>query len=212
MKITPLEFKMDLKNDGSRSGGLHLSDVIRDVALRSGILDSKYAEQSDDDQSFVMKVSLGLAWEDWLAANVHRDVCYHPGETMVDGISMSPDGVSFSKALSPKDDIPTVHEFKLTWKSMKRDISGEWMWLAQIKGYCHAMKTTRAVLHVYWVNGDYSHDGPLSGPQYRMYGLEFTLIELSENWRMITGNADQMTKVANYQKRKSGNGKKGKRV
>lgn len=175
-----------------RSTGLHLSDIIRDLSLKGGMLDKKYADGPMSPE----KIELGIAWEERLAKH-HPEICFHPGEVVVDGIPMTIDGVSYADGEVTTfgvDGDGAIHEFKLTWKSMRRDITEEFMWLAQIKGYCRGFWLNNAFLHVYWVNGNYSRTpgDPNAGPQYHIYGLEFTPLEIQENWHMILAHKARM--------------------
>lgn len=183
-----------------RSPGLHVSEIIADVGRIMG-----YLKRDDQDEldwtlaryrlafgqdvarmfpSVFYRVVLGLSWEWWLGSRL--DINFHGiGELERDGIVGTPDGLSF-------DGIPTLHEIKLTWKSSRSDredpfmrISNEFMWLAQTKAYCwqasEAVPVSRAHLHVYWVNGNYKN----SGPEYRLYQLDFEERELEANWRLL---------------------------
>jgi hypothetical protein len=61
-----------------------------------------------------------------------------------------------------------------------------WHWLVQIKAYCHLLDTTRARLHVFFVNGDYASH---RDPQYRSWDLGFHEGEIAENWSMLVNQA-----------------------
>ncbi len=180
MTITPVPFTLRLVNDLGRSGGLHLSSVIRDIGFALGYIPPQYLE----GEMQVEKICLGQAWEDHLAKHQHPDILYHPGEILVDGIAMSPDGLSYVEH-------GILHEFKLTWKSMakERDLESQWLWIAQMMGYCHAHGLDTAWLHVFWVNGNYKYGTPEGGPQYKVYQFKFSQKDLKSNWRTITGRA-----------------------
>ena len=180
MKITPVPFSLILDRDSGRSTGVHLTQITSVMAFASGALDKKYKDSDINDQSGVYRVAAGLAWEEWISSR-HKHICFHPGEFMLDDVAMTPDGISYDD-----DDVPRVHEFKFTWKSMRReyDLHGEWMWMTQIACYCCAVGTNRATLHVFWANGDYRD----SGPQYKLYDIEFTERELKEIWESVKNN------------------------
>jgi hypothetical protein len=181
-----------------RAGGLHLSDIIREISLQVGVLDQKYRDSEPD----LFKMFLGLAFERavldmWGTEELDE----HPGETQVGDIPMTPDAVGWIDSKDPQPRffveehrrlrrrsrkqvlIPVVHEVKLTWKSSSRGALEEFMWMAQLKGYCYALDTRFGVLHVGWVNGDYKFDG--TGGFYGVYQIEFTDLELKENWHMV---------------------------
>lgn len=200
MRVWDVPFKLNVNLGGpTRSPGVHLSEVIRDLALRGGILDKKFA--NDDIEDHPERIALGLAWEEWVSKQ-HPEICFHPGEVMVDGISMSVDGVSVgSDELSIFGQEGTaLHEIKLTWKSARKPIDEQWMWITQVKGYLHGLsfmqktKVRRAYLHPFYVNGNYSRSpgDPLGGPKYMIYGMEFSDLEIAENWSMLTSHRDRM--------------------
>lgn len=159
-----------------RSPGLHVSEIYRDLAIRAGLLDD-----SDDNPPPNNHTTLGFIWETVIEKalrNLLPDGVTRPGEFIVDGIACSPDGV---------DKFWRVHEYKCTWKSSNHDIQDKkhWMWMVQIRAYCYVMNATRARLHVFFVNGDYRG----SGPQLKVWDLEFTQRELDENWKMLVNHA-----------------------
>src|SRR6516162_606593 len=183
-KITPIPYRIPLygsPSDDARTPGLHLTEITRDIALVTNILKEESAERADSEGSEA-RVAMGIAWEAWIAPR-HVDMLYRPGEVKKDGIYLTPDGLSFVDLVGE----PVVHEFKLTWKSMRReqDLEAEWLWLTQTMSYCYAYGTRLAQYHIFWVNGDYKQ----TGARYRLYRLEFSQRELVENWRMVTGHA-----------------------
>jgi hypothetical protein len=99
-----------------------------------------------------------------------------------DGITGSPDGVSFDEG------VPVVEEIKCTWMSSRGCPEDKkflhWLW--QIKAYCHLLDTTRARLHVFFVNGDYAKHRE---PQYQSWDLTFHEGEIAENWSMLVNQA-----------------------
>lgn len=189
MRITATENpEIDIRYDSSpRSSGTHLSQILKHIAVKIGVF------RDDDDAeekvswfgvngftlAAIMRIALGLAWEDWLSkqlAELLPGFMYHFGEVERDGIIGTPDGFD--------TDTMTVHEFKVTWRGSRKGVEGCWYWLAQVKAYCHMLGVCKAVLWVYYVNGDYTW----SGPRFVRYDLEFTKEELEGNWRMILGD------------------------
>jgi hypothetical protein len=191
---------------GPRTAGVHVSELIRDVALRMGLLLSKEDEgeldwtlaryrlaRGEDAATLypaaIYRVALGLAWERWYGEQCPEVNFHDIGEIERDGIIGSPDGLSVAG-----DGALVVHEIKLTWKSSRdgredaeERLSAEWMWLAQIKCYMAMLArtiqapVTRAELHVFWVCGNYRG----SGPQARRYELEFMAEEVEKTWIQI---------------------------
>jgi hypothetical protein len=181
MKITPVPYKLQLQQDSGRSKGVHLSNIVRDIALKTGFLKPQYASEKFEDID-PTKMELGMAWEDRVFTIHHPEVLYHPGEVIVDGVAMTTDGLSYGWIAEG-----AVHECKLTWKSKKRelDLFGEWMWLAQTMSYCYGHQMTTAMYHIFWINGDYKRGEPSGNPSYSLYKLEFTWDEILENWNAI---------------------------
>jgi hypothetical protein len=142
------------------------------------------------DPVAILRICIGLAWEEYyLGMFLKGKVMKHPAERCVDGIHMSPDGVS--KEWLERENVPhpgvmitRVHEVKATYKSINTvgDLSREWLWLTQVKAYCKGMKTTHANLHVLFICGDYKM--PIR-PMVKEWTLEFTQHEIDENWAML---------------------------
>ncbi len=173
---------------GQRSSGVHLSQIVRHVAVKM-----RYLEQDDDDQPEDinqwplvqrLRMAMGLAWEEYYG-QFYPTVLFHPGEVVMDDIAGSPDGVEPDAAGGP-----ILHEFKVTWKSRRRilealdDHNGgkcNWMWLTQCKAYCHMLGYSKVRLHVYTVNGDYKPPAPALD----VIAMEVSRAELAANWRLM---------------------------
>lgn len=195
MIVEEIQFEIVLPVDENRSAGIHLSDVIRDMALSAGVLDKKY----DTEEMDKVLVLLGIAWENEIVKQ-HPDILFHPGEFTKDGLPGTPDGICVvdgDLSIAGYDPVSwRVHEFKYTRKSSRGFLqhlesqSGKvWMYLVQIKCYCRLLDTTEAWLHVLFANGDYSFD---ASPEYRIYKLVFTPEEIASNWKMITSHHRRM--------------------
>lgn len=125
-----------------RSPGVHLSGIIRCLAAENGILKPEWAEELSlvdartiVDPVAVLRISIGLAWEQWYIAQL-QGVSDHPGEIQLDGVYMTPDGESVDliwntvgkvgsrglwpfKPRSGKTGYQLIgHEVKSTYKSM----------------------------------------------------------------------------------------------
>jgi hypothetical protein len=162
-----------------RSEGLHVSAVIRYILLMSGLTKSNTFTEADLD----MFASVGRLWEQLLSQSLFKPPRYQrPGEIEKDGIIGSPDTVDIDEA--------RILEFKATWKSCDRDISGSdfWNWWIQIKSYCYMTGLTEAKLCVFFVNGNYRPPVPIM----KIWDVEFSPGELRENWNLILRNAKEM--------------------
>jgi hypothetical protein len=84
MKVWEEKHELKLPQDGTRTPGLHVSDVIRDLALHSKVLDDKWVRVELEDQNTNL-MQVGMGWEDYLAKYKHHpEIEYHPGELYVD--------------------------------------------------------------------------------------------------------------------------------
>lgn len=194
MITSQVSVQFPLQVGSPRSEGIHLSKVIRAIAVESKILDANYAEDlslfevsgrqvdwwASLNESVRLKMSMGLAWEDWYVPHL-QTVAYHPGEMDVEGIYMTHDGESLDVVWG--GDL-ALHEVKLTYKSTKTvgNLETQWMWLAQCKGYCKGLNTRTAYLHVLFVCGDYKY--PIT-PQLKVWKIQFTQEEIDDNWELL---------------------------
>lgn len=162
----------------TRSKGVHLSGVIKVVALKRGLLKSE-----DEVDEMPTVVLLGVAWED-AAVQLYPDLAWQPGEIKLDGIAGSPDGYSSCNLFDGGDDWECVDEFKLTYKSNRnrQDIRAEQMWMMQVMGYCKMEGFFFVKLHVLWACDNYVM--PFR-PKYIRYLLRFTQQELDANWALM---------------------------
>lgn len=178
--------------------------MIRAIALECKILDAKWGEDvgleeiagqesewwdglSEDSK---IRMAIGMAWEDWYVSQL-EEVAYHPGELFLDGIFMTHDGESISFVYHNAAEL-AVHEIKTTSKSTRTvgNLQSQWMWLAQLKGYCKALNTRIGYLHVLFLCGDYKYPitpqlGPTKG-ESTIYRVEFTQAEIDDNWELMT--------------------------
>jgi len=190
-----------------RSVGVHISRIIRAIAVESGILTSERIEDLQlievksgmeiSDPMVAIRICMGLAFEEWYIPNhlAPEGVVDHPGEWKLDGIYMSPDGEELSEIIveGKSTYCPKIHEVKFTYKSTKTvgetedSLRGQFLWMAQLKSYCKAAGTTLADLHVLFVCGDYKF--PIR-PQLKRFRIEFTQEEIDINWELMTGYRD----------------------
>jgi hypothetical protein len=186
----------DLSSPGAppRTAGVHLSQIVRHIAIANGVLAQVAADAAaeDKDNFDVERMAAGCAWEEWLAARLRRrnaDFWFHPGEFARDGISGTPDALELGMAGTPDADLQIVDEFKFTWKGSHKPIEAQWMWWTQLKGYCALVGATRGILHVYYCNSDYRN----STRRYYVYDATFGEQELAETWEMLVRHRDMVT-------------------
>jgi len=185
--ITPIDtsaypncIRPDLANPEARSPGLHLTDIIRDMATVAGIgKDSGFDEESLD-----WFAAGGWLWERvWDQAHaeaIDNGELVSPGEFTLDGITGTPDRIDWSR--------PAIVELKCRWKSSAKFDSLEkefWAELTQCKGYCWMTKIMEADLIPFFIAGNWRP--PV--PTVRAVNLKFTELELEETWDQILSHA-----------------------
>ena len=183
-----------------RSSGIHVSSLIRCIATETGILKPQWAEELSlvdvreiTDSTAILRINIGLAWEQHYICDIlsQYGVVDHPTELELDGVYLTHDAESVSVIITLGKAVAHLvcHEIKATYKSTKTvgDLTTQWMWLTQIKAYCKALKTTRAVLHILFLCGDYTY--PIT-PVREVWEIEFTQEEIDENWTLLTDYRD----------------------
>jgi len=182
----PCEFDaLWLSDADTRTPGLHLSDVLRDLGNTLGMTD--YRDDTDFSQDPVRAaVSLGFIWENFISTQL-RDTAekyasgliFRPPEIERDGIICSPDAFDMT--------LPGLREFKCTSKSSRTDIRDEvkfWSWWMQIKCYCHVLEIDQAILQVFWLSTNWD-----PGHSIRAYHAKFGQTELNEAWSQVVKHA-----------------------
>lgn len=180
---------------------------------------AKYHAARGDDvvklyPTAVYRIAAGLAWEAWYGPQI-PDINFHCiGELSKNRIIGTPDGLK----VKPVTGSLVIPEIKYTWKSSRSDredpyerIRREYPWTCQTCSYCYLatvgpVKTwiqngvllasdnlvREAELHVFWSNGNYKG----SGPQLRVYEIEFTPEEVLANWNVIQAKSEEMDREA----------------
>jgi hypothetical protein len=191
MTITEITTPLELPPPRTpRSEGVHVSGLIRSIAVKVGFLDAKWCDDLSltdarriTDQKSILRIRMGLAWEEHLLPTL-ENVVDHPGEMQLMGVYLSHDGESVDRVhLGTKTLELIVHEVKLTYKSSRGfDLRKQWIFVTQLKAYCKALGTRFARIYILFVCGDYSF--PIE-PEHKVYELEFTEPEIEETWTML---------------------------
>ena len=191
MEAQLLEVDIPVLGTGNnpRSEGLHLTEVIRDLMVATGLSPkaNDWNRESTMAAGFVWEEVLFSLWEPFLssafAALLGRAFNWHStGEVTLDGIIGTPDGISISEQGL------TLQEAKFTWKSFNSDPLDNFSYMTQCKSYCKMLGLTQVMLHVYHCMGDYRG----SGPKYRPWLINYKPHEIEENWQMILNHAEHM--------------------
>lgn len=165
-------------------GPVHVSELVRRVAVTVGDLDDK---EFDPDEDHPM-IASGLAWEEywqrWMAKQVQH-FQPHPGRFEVDRVVGRPDGMSVDD-----DGIVWVDECKFTKKSANQETndplrSKKWgMWRRQIMAYIKLTGADQARLWALHINGTYEK-AKFGQPLFLEYRFEFSEREIEDNWLVL---------------------------
>lgn len=192
-----------------RSPGVHVSGLIRAMAIDYGILDRKWVPEDFDllditedgtesgewwaslDEDSQVRMAIGMAWENWYLPRI-PSITHQPGELYLDGIYLTVDGESRDMLVTQRSrrDLHrvAVHEVKTTSKSINttghlaEPNPKNWMWLTQCKAYCKARGTRLLYIHILYLFGDYSY--PMR-PKLHVWRLEFTEQEIEDAWGLL---------------------------
>ena len=197
------------KGAAPRSTGVHLSGLIRSMAVDYGFLDKQWVEDlklievagdgerwwANLDEDSRIRMSIGLAWEGWYLPQV-PGVTHQPGEMCVEGIYMTHDGESLDVIVRERRQrtVLALHEVKTTSKSINTvgDINffnaKNWLWLTQTSCYCYGLQTTVAYLHILYLYGDYKRP---YAPKLHIWKLEFTEEEIEKVWFRVRDYRDE---------------------
>ncbi len=177
----------------TRSKGLHVTDILRKIALKTGQL-----KQSELDDEFApLRVFLGMAWEQ-MCVRLYPETRWQPGELKWDGISGSPDGYCLNTAEN------TIEEFKFTAKSSRqpgqssdtiRDVTKDWLWRNQILCYmalfqrCFEESCDLVRWHICYARGNYDYGvGMPPVERYIRYLCRAEPREIEGAYRMLVKN------------------------
>jgi hypothetical protein len=113
-----------------RGEGVHVSGIIRCIALETGILTAGIADELDllevkpnqrfADPMVCLRICIGLAWEEWYIPQL-PEVMDHPGEMSRSEIYMNHDGEELTTILVDRGTFNRliIHEVKATYKSIR---------------------------------------------------------------------------------------------
>lgn len=174
MKIVEINEAFMFKQGPPRSEGIHVTDVIR------SIMDELFGSGPGwDDTELALAAEIGFIWEDALSEALKGRAPERPSEIELDGIAMSPDGISqYGEAVM-------VDEYKATWKSCNKGPETNVKWMMQTKAYCKAVKTDKCRFRVLYINGTYRPPQPV----FKTFVIQFEQWDIDDNWDMITKHA-----------------------
>lgn len=185
-----------------RSGGVHLTGVLKQWALESQVLEP--SEWDEEQGEYPLLWALGQMWEEF-CVSLYPYLTWQPGPWQREGVIGNPDGLSNLVDIDPtatnEHGYPhtelVIEECKLTKKSCKDDrdipalssrqgVVDWWSRIQQVLGYGNVMDTAPrrrllARFHVLYVNGDYRG----IEPRYRRTLVEFSQQELVANWANV---------------------------
>ena len=152
----------------------HVGEIIHDMLIDLGI-----GKRFDTDNPY--QFEKGFVWERLLSMALPIRV-ERPGEIMLDGVILSPDGVAFNEWIQES----VVEEYKCTARSSKSNPADNVGWMMQIKAYCKGVGVTNAVMRILHLNGDWKEN---RAPMPKTYLFRFGQDELDENWNAIVAYA-----------------------
>jgi hypothetical protein len=190
VEVDPIDLEeLHQVDSQSRSEGLHLSTIIKDILVRR---DSKtYGKEVTTQVRALWE--LGFVGEELMGrAMAHR---YHTNfgdcawllyqyEIELDSILMTLDLFNALKEI--------VNEFKATKMTM-REFQLPWHWLVQNKSYCHGVETCHSRFDVMFINGAYDL-GKLGPVVFKAWEVEYSSRELRDNWLMVLNHRRFMRK------------------
>lgn len=184
MKCTKLDIPFPFRAQSYREPGLHLSEIIQDLAMT--LYPKKYTARFDslpeDKQAEIrLRMELGFIWEDALAIAFGSGFAPRYDNVERDGIWMNPDGVDIMDGV--------LYEYKCTSTLSNKSPVDNQLWMWQVKAYCWAFGITTARMYILHIDGDGKYP---KHPVWAPWEIEFTLQELEENWMIITNHAKVM--------------------
>lgn len=183
-----------------RSKGLHLSGILRPLAIAAKQLRADSSEDLEEraaeeelpveQRKYKLLWAVGLMWEEF-AASLYPDMDYQPGEVEKDGVWMTCDGLNVIELPNPEAEhllfcASIVEEFKATYAKVKTgaEFLKDWLKMQQGRGYCAGYGPRLVRWHVLYLRGNYQEFGPV----YKRFLVEFSEKEIEMTWRMVKQN------------------------
>lgn len=173
-----------------RSSCVHVSGIIQAMSTAHNLFPNSADQPPIARRN---KFAVGFAIEQYLASRIPDPTfIYQPGEFLLDGIAMSPDGIS----LDPVTGGIILHEFKATWYSAAKPIQDHQTWIWQVMAYLAGLSAhykeqcLNAIIHPMYMSGDYREN---RGAIYAPVRLEFDWVEIETNWKLMRSWQDRAT-------------------
>lgn len=187
LEFDPLTINLSPERDKIRTPAIHLSSIIKDMMLTSGINRAGNGPQSSPSEQHLI-FEKGFLWERMIEVALQGQMevdqlanpsdLIRPGEVCMDGIYMTPDAINVR--------LGHVEEWKATGiRSAKFDIPTrrlEWLW--QAGAYARFFGFTRAVIRVW-------HHMEMP-PAVTQWDIEWTDQEIEQNWQRIKDHYEYM--------------------
>ncbi len=148
----------------------HVGEIIHDMLIDLGI-----GKRFNTDNPY--QFEKGFMWERLLSMALPIRV-ERPGEIVLDGIILTPDGVGFNNQIQES----VVEEYKCTARSSNGNPADNVGWMMQVKAYCWALGLRHAIMRALYLAGNYGNE---RSPIPKTYLITFTGEELELNWRAI---------------------------
>jgi hypothetical protein len=197
---------LSLERDAQRSPGLHLSTILRDMRVSAGIERGSNKPETDGGRAKHLTFEQGFLWErmageyiaspenrsrEWEqfvekhldqltedAINRSEGDLVRPGECIMDGIYMTPDGVNLKLWHLEEWKATAIRKDNLDIKSRRP----EWLW--QVMAYMRFYRMHRAVIRV-WHYGQYP-------PDVSQKVIDVSDDEIDQNWNAILTHREYM--------------------
>jgi hypothetical protein len=183
------EFDLELLGDSipdllpmtERAPGIHVSEIVNDIAIRLG-----HFVPFEDANTTMMQLGQTFEW-----ALCERMIEDEPKQ-YCRIVEQELDGISGNLDLFDRLNWRPI-EIKLTWNSLRwppTDTKKFWKRWAQLAAYAKMMDSLEGELHVGYLNGDYKPPSPT----YRRWLRRWKRKQLDGHWDMLRRHRDTMMK------------------